>query len=89
MDRSLIATIYHGNDLEELISGRNILLPERPGGEKSTVARRPGAKRFGANRPGCKMILAEEMIWGEKTRILDGKIVTCFTHYKVNVRQTL
>ena len=46
MDRSLIATIYHGNDLEELISGRNILLLERPGGEKSTVAIRPGAKRL-------------------------------------------
>ena len=35
------------------------------------------------------MILAEEMIWKETTRILDGKIVTCFTHYKVNLKQTL
>ena len=35
------------------------------------------------------MILAEEMIWGETIRILHGKIVTCFTHNKVNLRQTL
>ena len=31
------------------------------------------------------MILAEEMILGKTTRILDGKIVKCFTDYKVNL----
>ena len=55
MGRSLIATIHHNNDQEELISGRNILLPERSGGELSTEAKRPGAKRFEAKRPRGKI----------------------------------
>ena len=70
--------------------GQNILLPERPQGKKSQLWRdNQGQNIFGAKRPGGKMILAEELIWGETTLILDGKIVTCFTHYKVNLRQTL
>ena len=32
-----------------------------------------------------KRRLVEEMVWGETTRILDGKIVMCFTHYKINL----
>ena len=36
-----------------------------------------------------EMRLAQEMIWGETTRILYNKIVMCFTHYKINFRQTL
>ena len=56
----------------------------RGGGEIATEA-----KRLGAKRPGDKRRLAEEMIWDETTRILDGKIAKCFTHYKINLRQTL
>ena len=89
-----------------MISGRNILLPERPGGEISTEAKRPGT-----NRPGGKRRLADRLLQmtsfyatlsnlsicarslnglgRNDSRILDGKIVTCFTHYKVNLRQTL
>ena len=62
MNRSLIVTIYHSNDEEELISGQNILLPERPVGEISSEAKRSEAKR-----PGGKRRLAEEMMWDETT----------------------
>ena len=50
------------------------------------------AKRLWGETSWGKMILAEGndlVIWSETTRILDGKIVTCFTHYKVNLRQPL
>ena len=51
------------------------------GDETSTEAKLPGAKS-----------LADETSWGQNETsggILDGKIVIYFTHYKVNVRQTL
>ena len=110
MDRSLVATIYHSNAYEELFSGQNILLPERPGGEISTEAKRPGAKRpEGKRRPADRLfqmtsfhatlsilsICAKSLFSGKNGvrrndfRILDGKIVICFTHYKVNLRQIL
>ena len=50
----------------------------------ATEAKRPRAKR-----PGGKRRLAEEMVLGGTTLILDGKIIMCFTHYKINLRQTL
>ena len=84
MGRSLIATTHHSSDQEELISGRNILFSERQGA--NYPLRR---KDQGRNVLGRKVLVEEEMIWDKTTRILDGKVVTCFTHYKINLKQTL
>ena len=43
---------------------------------ENTLWREDGRNVFRAKRPGGKMILAEEKIWGETTRTLDSKIVT-------------
>ena len=74
--------------------GLNVLLPGRPGAKHPLRRNDQGRNDQGRNvlwikRPGGKSRLAEDVVWGETTRILDGKIVTCFTHYKVSVRQTL
>ena len=71
LNRELIPS----NDYGKMIWGWNVLLPKCQGGETSTRGYTTrGQRRLRAKR-----------VEGDTTRIVEGKIVTCFTHYKVGV----